>query len=285
MNYTREFVEAGYNNRAAVPEHPQWFVRWAEASAAARARYSPAIDVHYGPGANETLDLFLPPGPARGTFLFLHGGWWRSLDKSDHSFVAPAFVDAGYAVAVANYDLCPAVSIAEIVDQSRRALAWLAREGAAHGANAQHIVVGGHSAGGHLTAMMFTHDWTRSGFAKTPFVAGVSLSGVHDLRPLTLYSANEDFRLDDAEAQRLSPVLVEPRVRAPLLVAVGAGETGEFVRQSQILWDAWPGTHPVGAARMMEIAGANHYGVVFEYTDPDSALTRATLVLFDAAGV
>lgn len=284
MNYTREFVETGYNNRAAVPEYAQWFARWADTSAAARARYAPAIDLRYGPGAHETLDLFVPAQAARGTFLFLHGGWWRSLDKSDHSFVAPAFVDAGYAVAVANYDLCPAVSIATIVDQSRRALAWLARDGAAHGANTQRIVVGGHSAGGHLTTMMFTCDWARAGFARAPFVAGVSVSGVHDLRPLTLYSANEDFRLDDAEAQRLSPVLDTPRVRAPLLVAVGADETREFVRQSQILFDAWPATHLAGAARMMEVPGLNHYSVVFEYADPRSALTRATLALFDFAG-
>ncbi|MEP7064232.1 MAG: alpha/beta hydrolase [Betaproteobacteria bacterium] len=281
MALTRELVEAGYNNRAAVPDHPQWLARWADNSAAVRARYAPALDLRYGPNAKETLDLFVPAQPARGTFLFLHGGWWRSLDKSDHSFVAPAFVDAGYAVAVANYDLCPGVDIATIVDEARRALAWLARNGAAHGANVERIVVGGHSAGGHLTAMLLATDWTRHGFDASPLIAGVSLSGLHDLRPLTLFSGNSDWRLTDVEAARLSPALADCAARVPLLIAVGAEETAEFIRQSQLLWDAWPDARPVGYASMMQIAGRHHFDVVYDYVDAKSALSRATLALFD----
>ncbi len=279
--YTREFVEAGYNNRAAVPDYPRWFARWDEASAAARAKHAPALDLRYGAGANETIDLFLPAGTPRGTFLFLHGGWWRSLDKSNHSFVAPAFVDAGYAVAVANYALCPTVSIDTIVGQARRAYAWLSREGASHGADTQRIVIGGHSAGGHLTAMLFATDWAALGVDISPLRGGVSLSGVHDLRPLTLYSANEDFRLTDVDAARLSPVLATPHLNAPLLIAVGADETSEFVRQSQLLWDAWPSRRPPGASSMLQIPQRNHYSVVLDYADPGSALTRATLALFE----
>lgn len=280
VNYTREFVEAGYNNRAAVPGHPEWLARWASTSAAVRAALPPS-ELRYGPGAKETLDLFLPRGRARGTFLFLHGGWWRSLDKSDHSFVAPPFVAAGFAVAVANYDLAPEVSIGDIVDESRRALAWLAREGGTHGATPARIVVGGHSAGGHLTAMMYTADWRAAGFAAPPFHGGVSLSGLHDLRPLTLFSANADWKLDDAEATRMSPALANP-ASLPLVVAVGAGETPEFVRQSQLLWDAWPAARPAGAHGILAIARRHHFDVVFDYTDPRSALTQATLALFDA---
>jgi arylformamidase len=279
--YSREFVEAGYNNRAAVPDYPQWFARWAEVSAAVRAERRPAMDLRFGPGPKETLDLFLPRGRARGTFLFLHGGWWRGLDKSDHSFVAPAFVDAGYAVAVANYDLCPAVRIDDIVDEARRAVAWVAREGAARGAEPSRVVVGGHSAGGHLTAMMFATDWQAAGFATPPLHAGVSLSGVHDLRPLTLFSGNADWGLDDAAARRLSPVLMAPRVTAPLLVAVGAEETSEFRRQSAMMWDAWPAARPRGTDMYLSIPARHHFDVVFDYTDAASALTRATLALFD----
>ncbi|MEO6929404.1 MAG: alpha/beta hydrolase [Casimicrobiaceae bacterium] len=277
---TRESLEADYNNRAAVPDHPRWFARWATDSQAARAALHPVLDLRYGAGANETLDLFVPRTPARGTFLFLHGGWWRSLDRSDHSFVAPAFVDAGYAVAVANYALCPSVGIATIVEQVRRALLWIAREGAAHGANAQRIVVGGHSAGGHLTAMLFATDWAARGVAPPPLAGGVSLSGVHDLRPLTRISLNDDLRLTDDEAACLSPVLTAPQVSAPLLVAVGADETRAFVQQSQQLWDAWPAQRPVGRAGMLQIRDRNHFSVVSDYTDASSELTRATLALF-----
>ncbi len=278
---TPEEVERGYNNRAAVPDHPRWLAYFTEASAKARAVLSPTVDLRYGPGAKETLDLFLPRGRARGTFLFLHGGYWRMLDKSDFSFVALPFVARGYAVAVANYDLCPDVSIATIVDEATRALAWLAREGAAHGANPDRIVVGGHSAGGHLAAMLFTTDWAAHGFTREPFLAGVSLSGVHDLAPMVQFSFNADFKLDEREAARLSPSHLTPRSRAPLVLAAGADETSEFVRQTRILWDAWPANRPAGAEGPHLIPDRNHFNVVVDFADTGSEITRATLALFE----
>src|SRR5262249_15792996 len=132
---TPDFVERGYNLRAAVPDHPRWFERYARTSAEARAQFSPRLDLRYGPGPKETLDLFLPEISAGGTFVFFHGGYWRALDKSDFSFVAPPFLARGIAVAVVNYDLCPDVDIATIVDECRRAIVWLVREGRSLGAN------------------------------------------------------------------------------------------------------------------------------------------------------
>ena len=276
---TPEDVERGYNNRAAVPEHPEWLARWTALSDAAIETLRPARDVRYGTALNETLDLYVPRSAARGTLLFIHGGYWRALDKSDHGFVAPPFVDAGFAVAVINYDLCPAVSVATIVDQSRNALQWLVREGPSRGAPAP-IVIAGHSAGGHLTAMMYATDWRARGLASTPFAGGVSLSGVHDLTPLVQFSHNVDLRLDEAEASRLSPINCRPLAEAPLVTAVGGDETSEFVRQTRLLWDAWPQRRPAGAQAPMEIPARHHYSVVLDYTDADSALTRATLALF-----
>jgi arylformamidase len=277
---TPEFVERGYNNRAAVPDHPRWLALFTEASATTRAALAPKLDLRYGSGPKQTLDLFVPAGAARGTFLFLHGGYWRALDKSDFSFVATPFVAAGYTVAVANYDLCPDVSIATIVDECRRAVTWIVREGATHGANPDRIVVGGHSAGGHLTAMLFTTDWSTLGLPGNPIAGGVSVSGVHDLAPMVLFSFNADFKLDDAEAARQSPVRLTPRTRVPLVLAAGADETSEFVRQTQILWDAWPANRPAGARAPMLIPGRDHFSVVVDYADPASELTRATLALF-----
>lgn len=279
---TPEEIERGYNNRAAVPDHPRWLAHFPEASAKARASLAPKQDLRYGPGPKETLDLFLPPGRVKGTFLFLHGGYWRMLDKSDFSFVALPFVARGYAVAVANYDLCPDVSIATIVDEATRVVVWLAREGAAHGANPDRLVVGGHSAGGHLAAMLFTTDWAAHGFAREPFLGGVSLSGVHDLAPMVQFSFNADFKLDLREAARLSPSRLTPRSRLPLVLAAGADETSEFVRQTQILWDAWPANRPAAGARgPMLIRDRNHFNVVVDYSDADSEITRATLALFE----
>jgi arylformamidase len=276
---TPELVERGYNNRAAVAEHPLWFQRYPELSAEARARHRHTPDLRYGPGPLQTLDLFLPESAVRGTFVFIHGGYWRSLDKADFHFVAGPMLAQGFAVAVVNYDLCPAVSIARIVDECRRMMVWIAKEGPRHGASAGNVVVGGHSAGGHLAAMLFATDWDALGLARDPFVGGVTLSGVHDLKPLVLASMNSDLKLTNAEAARVSPVNHASLAEAPLLVAVGGAETSEFIRQAQLMWDAWPDNcHP--AAGPLILAGKHHFSVVAEYADPDSELTRATLALF-----
>jgi arylformamidase len=280
MRLTAEFVEREYNNRAAFPDHPQWFARWAEWSAAAYAGLRVARDLRYGPGPKETLDLFLPAGPARGTFVFLHGGYWRALDKADFGFVATPFVAAEIAVANVNYDLCPAIAVGGIVDECIRAVGWLRREGARHGADCTRLVVGGHSAGGHLAAMMYVADWPRHGFDRPPFDAGVSVSGVHDLAPMPLFSFNSDLRLDADTAWALSPAGLTPTVRAPLVIAVGGAETSEFIRQARLLWDAWPAQRPAGTTAPLVVAGQNHFGVVAEYARGDSALTQATLALF-----
>ena len=277
---TADEVERGYNNRAAVPDHPAWFARWAERSAEAYARERALRDLRYGRGPQETLDLFLPRGGARGTFLFLHGGYWRSLDKADHAFVAPPLTAQGIAVAVANYDLCTRVDIATIVEESARAIRWLAREGRAQGTEAGRLVVGGHSAGGHLAAMMLARDWRADGFATPPVHGALSLSGVHDLRPLTRFSGNVDLKLDDTEAARLSPALWAPATDAPLVLAVGGNETAEFLRQTALMWDAWPGNRPSGMREPLVVAGKHHFDVVLEHADPASALTRAVLAMF-----
>ena len=276
---TVEAIERGYNNRAAVPDHTYWIGQWQSRSQAALEALRPATDVRYGPNPKETLDLYVPAHPARGTLMFIHGGYWRAFDKADHAFVAPVFVAAGFAVAVVNYDLCPHVTIATIVEENRRAAGWLVREGVNRGAPAP-LVVAGHSAGGHLTAMLFVTDWHEQGLAASPIAGGVSLSGVHDLTPLVRSSYNVDLRLDEPEARRMSPVDENPRTDAPLVVAVGADETSEFVRQSQLIFDAWPRNRPAGMRAPLAIAARHHFDVVLDYTDPASALTQTTLALF-----
>lgn len=281
MEWTADFVEKGYNNRAAVPEFQQWLDQWVTQSAAVRAALQPTLDLRYGPGPKETLDLYTPRTPARGTLVFVHGGYWRSLDKAGQAFIVPPFVERGYAVAMVNYDLCPDVTIATIVDQVRRAVTWLQREGGAHDANVGNMVVAGHSAGGHLVAMLYATDWQKYGLAQAPFAAGLTLSGLHDLRPLPLASVNVDLKLDDGEATRLSPALVRPMVSAPLLVAVGGTETTEFVRQSQILWDAWPDNRPAASTGPLVVPDRNHFSVVVDLASAETPLAAATLALLE----
>ncbi len=276
---TPDEIEQGYNNRAAVPDHPRFIQECTDRSRAARDAYKPALNLRYGPNAGEVLDLFVPAGPARGTFVFIHGGYWRALSKDDYSYVAGPMLDAGIACTVIDYDLAPRVSVGTIVEECQRALLWVARHGAAHGAHPGNVVVGGHSAGGHLAAMMAATDWSSIGLERPPLAGALSLSGVHDLTPLLHFSYNADIRLDAAQAQALSPAFLPPHAGVPLLSACGGAETSEFLRQSQLMWDAWPANR-LPLAGPLFIPGKHHFDVVLEHAFADSALTRATLALF-----
>ena len=278
--YTAEFVERGYNNRAAVPDHPRFLAQYIELSRAATAALGPRLDLRYGPGPKETLDLFVPATRPVGTFVFIHGGYWRTLDKADFSFVATPFIEQGIAVAVLNYDLCPFVTVATIVDECRRAMLWLLREGPRYGAAVDRIIVGGHSAGGHLTAMLFATDWSTYGLASAPFAGGVTLSGVHNLEPLVLSTMNADLRLDADAARSVSPVHYAPGTNAPLFVAVGADETSEFVRQAELMFDAWPQNRPPGMTGPLRMADRHHFSAVVDLADAQSAITRAAVGMF-----
>ena len=274
-----DFVEREYNNRAAVPDHPRWLERWTADSAAARDRLEARLNVRYGSGPKETVDLF-PAEHPRGAYLFLHGGYWRALDKSDFSFVAPPLIAQGIGVAVLNHDLCPDVSIAHIVDECRRAAAWLKREGSRHGVPAERLVVGGHSAGGHLAAMLFATDWAQLGLKGDVIAGGVAISGVFDLEPLVQFSYNVDLKLDATRARSLSPIHMQRRVDAPLLLAAGADETSEFIRQSWLLWERWPECHPADTKHPLFVAGRHHFSIASDLADPASELVVATLRLF-----
>lgn len=276
---TPEFCERGYNNRAAVPDHALYFQRWADTSAAARSELPCMLDLRYGQRPKETLDLF-PAGGKRGLLVFMHGGYWRALDKSDFSYIAPHFVTAGIDVALINYDLCPAVDIGTITDECRNAFTWLAKNGAAQSVAAEKIVISGHSAGGHLVAMLHATDWRQHGVDPGVIKGGVSVSGVFDLEPLIHTSLNPDLRLDVDSAAAWSPVRLQPAVRAPLLLAVGAIETSEFLRQSQLQWEAWAQVRPEGRTGPMLLPGCHHFSAIDCLADPAHPLYRETVKLF-----
>ena len=283
LGLTPEFCERGYNNRAAVPDHADYFAHWADDSARARAALKSTLDVRYGKRPNETMDLF-PGGGGRGLLVFIHGGYWRALDKSDFSYLAPAFVAVGLDVAVINYDLCPVVDIGTIIDECRTAIRWLTREGAAHGLATHNIVISGHSAGGHLTAAMHATDWPALGVDPDAIKGGVAVSGVFDLEPLILTSMNPDLRLNVDNAAAWSPARVRPTLEVPLVIAVGAIETSEFLRQSQLLWEAWPEVRPSaasgGSAGPVMLAGCHHFSAIDRLGDANDPLFRDTLKLF-----
>jgi arylformamidase len=281
---TASSAEREYNLRAAFPDHPEWIARWAADSERARSTLRSDRDIRYGAGPKQTIDLF-PAENASGALLFIHGGYWRGLDKDEHSFIAPPFVAAGIGVAVVNYDLCPAVRVGDIVEQCREAVDWLVREGKTYGVPAPRVVVAGHSAGGHLTAMMFATDWKARGHdtcgsPSGPIAGGISVSGVFDLAPLIDVSFNTDLGLDPESARDLSPLHAEPRVHAPLLLAAGANETAAFVRQSGELWERWPRCRPNGSTGALVVPGKHHFAVLGELADPRSELFARSLDIF-----
>ncbi len=279
------WLDVQYNNRARIPEHPQIFERWSERSALVREHSAARLDLAYGRGPNETLDVF-PAQPHAGSaaagaapvLVFIHGGWWRSLDKFDHSFLAPAFTQAGAMVVVPNYALCPAVTIEAIALQLVQALAWTFRNAALHGGDPRRIVLAGHSAGGHLAAMLMCCDWAAVGRDLPPNLVrdALAVSGVFDLEPvLHTPFLQADLRLTPANVARLSPVHF-PCPVGRLFAAVGADESDEFLRQNRLIRDAW-GERCVPVCE--SIAGANHLTVLHDLADPQGRLHRHALRL------
>src|SRR5215216_477070 len=206
-----------YNNRDLVPEHPQYFARWAEASAKARGTMTCHLDLRYGEQPGETIDLFPSRRGDGSCMMFIHGGYWRSLDKRDFSFLAPTFVSGGISLAVVNYDLCPKVSMEEIVQQMLRASRWLWLHAEQYGMDQDRLYASGHSAGGHLTAMLMCAVWPAfdARLPKDLWKGGLAVSGLYDLRPLLQVDfLQQDLRLDEVTAHKLSPAFMSPATRA-----------------------------------------------------------------------
>lgn len=270
--------DSQYNNRARVPGFADTLARWAQASAAARDGLVHRLDISFGESPAERLDLFPAQQPGSPVLVFMHGGYWRSLDKADHSFIAPAFVQAGAAVVVPNYGLCPAVSIEQIALQTAQALVWTWRNAAEFGGDPSRIVVVGHSAGGHLATMMLSCRWKELGddLPQRLVTGAMSLSGVFDLEPLRLAPFVQcDLHLTPPSVRRLSPASF-PRPRGPLYALVGGDESEEFIRQSHLIRDQWgPSTVPVCET----VIGANHFNILHDLADPQRRAHRLALRL------
>jgi arylformamidase len=278
MNAEKTDYDLLYNPRLTVSGYEQVFERWERDSERARARLDCYLDVPYGTSGTETLDVFRAKGSSRGLLMFIHGGYWRSLDKKRFSFVAPPLVEAGVTVAVVNYALCPAVQVSEIVMQMVQACAWLYRNGANFGAPAARLGVYGHSAGGHLAAMMLACEWPKySSNLPRKLVAGaVSISGLYDLTEIAkVPSINGDVRLTERAAVNVSPAFLPPATDAPLTTAVGADENEGFHMQNRIIAEKWASVHRADVS----CAGKNHFTVLDDLGDPASRLYKAVLGL------
>jgi arylformamidase len=264
--------EVEYDNRARVPEHPQIFAQWTRDAedyrVVAMEERRAELGLAYGESPRQLIDLFSPKSDVTAPLaLFIHGGWWRSLEPSMFSHMARGLNAHGVAVAVVGYDLCPHVTIADIIEQIRHAclFLWLRTK--------QRLLVYGHSAGGHLAGAMLATDWpTLYPKAGELVPAAYSISGVFDLAPLVGISVNQDLRLTPQSAQEASP-LTWPAPKGRVFDAVVGGlESSEFLRQSKTIADTW--AKGGAETRYEAIDGANHFTVIGALADPESAMVK-----------
>lgn len=265
---SQEEIDREYDAAAAVPDSSAIVARWSEASARVRASLPCRLGLAYGPTRAEYLDFF-PAGPGAPLHLFLHGGYWRRFSAREFSFLAEPLVRSGVAVAVVNYALCPEVTIDEITRQARAAVAWAFRHADEFACDRGRLTVSGHSAGGHLTAMVASTDWP--GVYDLPpdtVKAGLPVSGLFDLAPFPWSYLQPSLQLTAEQVARNSPIRRLPDRGPPLLVAVGGAESAEFRRQSRDYLAAWR-AHGL-AGELLEVEGADHFRVLERLADPAS---------------
>ena len=277
-NWPLVLIEKEYSPSSCVPSAEPFMAEYAIRSRQAREALACQKDLRWGDHPDETLDFF--PSALRNSplLVFMHGGYWQELSKNESLFPAPDCVGNGIAFGSINYTLAPRAGVEKIVDQCRRAVAWLHRQADALGFDGARIFVSGSSAGAHLAAMMLLRGWqTTVGLSDHAIAGAVLLSGIYDLEPLVGTYISKPLNLTAADAHGLSPMNLELGPPVPCIVAWGENETSESKRQSKSyasrLHDAG---FPVAA---FEVAGANHFDIVFDLADRRTPLGRATLEL------
>jgi acetyl esterase/lipase len=266
----RAALDAAYNNTAAVGQakRDEYVDDWSKRSDVIRQTPGAKIDLRYGDGARHRLDVFPCGKPGAPTLAYIHGGYWQTNDKEPYAFLGEGLLAAGFNLALIEYTLAPAARMDQIVSEVRRAVAWVIDHAKELGGDPTRVYVSGHSAGGHLTAMMMT---------ETRLAGGVAISGIYDLEPIRHTPLDDACKLTDGEVANLSPMFLPPRCKAPMAVVVGAAESAEFNRQAVDFAAAWRkhGIH----AEVIAVPRMNHFTVLDELARPGSGIFRAALRL------
>ncbi len=266
-------IDAQYNPSLGLEPGDQPMLHFAARAAHTRTALRCILNVPYGPTLEETLDIFPAEVPNAPVFVFIHGGYWRALSSKDFSGVALGLHPLGITTVVINYALCPFVTIDEITRQTRAATAWVLRHIDQYGGDPTRVAVGGHSAGGHLTAMCLQTEWARDyGLPQDPLAGAVAFSGLYDLEPLRYSYLQPLIQLDDGIIRRNSPAYMVRPCKTPLWITWGGDESGEFARQSQTYHDAW---QAAGNQSNLQVRpGADHFTVIHSLEDAHSPVCQ-----------
>jgi arylformamidase len=276
-DYDQAGLDAQYNNRLRWPDYKEHFANWRIWSAETCAKLPCHLDLAFGPSPMEKLDILPAEKPGAPLYVFIHGGYWYSLDKADYSYVAEGFRPHGIATAVNNFGLAPDTSMDEIVRQNRAALAWLWHNAKSYGADQDRIYVCGHSAGGHLALMLLATDWPafEPGLPAVLVKGACSIGGLYDMEPIRLSYLNKTLKMSPEEANRNAPLLARYSVPAPLSLVVAVDESPEYHRQSEAMADRWRKLgYPVD---LLVPQGLNHFDVVNQLRDPTCELVKVQL--------
>ena len=277
-DYDQAALDVQYDSRGTVADFAAYLERYAESTRAAKASLPCVQNLAYGDQAIERLDVYPAAGAGAPVLVFLHGGDWRSLSKEDSGFGARAYVESGVCFIVPDFTLVPDTRIESMGAQLGRMLAWVWRNIASHGGDPSRIFIAGHSSGANLVCQLLTTDWAQHAGVPADIVKGaVVISGLGDLEPVRLSFRNQNLGLDRAAVLAASLLHRQPTARCPLLVAVGAGETDDYRRQSQDIAAYWR-AHGM-PAEYFQLVGRHHFDSVLEWADPQSDLFRAMLMM------
>ncbi|NKB48660.1 MAG: alpha/beta hydrolase fold domain-containing protein [Alphaproteobacteria bacterium] len=280
QGYDADELYAQYNNRGMVPDFADYGADNAHRSDVIRASgQAMVLDIAYGALPAQQTDLFLPDATNPPLHIFIHGGYWQWNDRKPYAFVAEQMVPAGAAVATIGYPLCPTIGFRELCDSVRTGIAYLWRHAADHGYDRDRIHVSGHSAGGHLTALMAATDWPafENGLPVDLIKSTIPISGVFDLEPIRHTPIGDPLSLDAETAHALSPLFLPAPAKGPMTITVGGDESAEFHRQAATYRQHLRGQGV--SADVLDITGKHHFSVVAELAVADSPLLRRALEL------
>lgn len=273
--YNQDSLDSQYNVRQHVPAYQDYLNRWEALSRETESKLPVIKDILYGNLPGESLDVYPASKPLSKTLIFIHGGYWHLLDKAMFHFVANGFHSYGITTVLLNYPLAPEVTMDQIVLSCRNAIRWLYNHASSFHGDPHQMYVAGHSAGGHLAAMLMATDWNRfhKGVPEDVLKGACFVSGLFDLVPIHLSYHNKVLQMNRGTAVRNSPLRLDPLAACPTVVAVGDAETTEFNEQSKEIYNGWK--KKGAAVQLLQLPHLNHYSIVETMIDQDAALHKA----------